>query len=87
MIAKQKTENDSRRMHPSRESELAHKVEMQIAGLAQGRIRDLEVTCLEGKIILKGRSRTQHAKQIAHEAALCVSKGRANLENQIVVNS
>jgi len=56
--------------HDDAESPLAARIEDQIATRACGRIRDLHVVCSEGAIILQGRARTYHAKQLAQEAAL-----------------
>jgi len=68
------------------EAELAERIEGQIERRASGRIRDLHVVCSEGKIILMGRSRTYHAKQLAQEAVLDLTDGFPSLANQIVVS-
>ena len=52
---------------------------------ASGRIRDLHVVCLEDAIILQGRSRTYHAKQLAQQAVLDITDGSTLLTNQIEV--
>ena len=52
---------------------------------ASGRIRDLHVVCSDDSIILQGRSRTYHAKQLAHQAVLDLTDGFPLLTNQIVV--
>jgi osmotically-inducible protein OsmY len=65
--------------------ELASRVETRIADVAYGQIRDLAVTCEDGRIVLRGRTRTHHAKQRAQEAALSAAEGVADLANQIVV--
>jgi hypothetical protein len=39
----------------------------------------------EDRIILQGRSRTYHAKQLAHQAVLDLTDGHPLLANQIVV--
>jgi len=67
------------------EGDLAEQIEGQIARRASGRIRDLHVVCSEDLIILKGRSRTYHAKQLALQVVLDFTDGRAALANQIVV--
>jgi len=64
---------------------LAERIEGHIARVAPGRIRDLHVICSEHRIILMGRSRTYHAKQLAQEAALDLTEGYPALANQIVV--
>jgi hypothetical protein len=65
--------------------DLAQCIEGYIERRASGRIRDLHVVCSEDKIILQGRSRTYHAKQLAQEAALDLTDGHPLLANQIVV--
>jgi hypothetical protein len=67
------------------EVELAEQIEGHITRRASGRIRDLHVVCSEGRIILMGRSRTYHAKQLAQEAVLDLTDGHSALANQIVV--
>jgi hypothetical protein len=63
----------------------AERIEGQIDRRASGRIRDLRVVCEEGRITLRGRSRTYHAKQLALQAVLDLTDGSASLANQIVV--
>jgi hypothetical protein len=65
--------------------ELAERLEGYIERRASGRIRDLHVVCSEDKIILQGRSRTYHAKQLAQQAVLDLTGGHPLLTNQIVV--
>ena len=67
------------------ESELAEQIEGQIERRASGRIRDLHVVCSEDRIILTGRSRTYHAKQLAQQVVLDLTDGHPALANQIVV--
>ena len=66
-------------------SELAEHIEGYIERRACGRIRDLHVVCSETAIILQGRSRTYHAKQLAQEAVLDLTDGYPLLTNQIEV--
>jgi hypothetical protein len=79
------------RMDPRRaaraplQDELASRIEHHIAGKARGRIRDLSVVCDGGRIILRGRSRTHHDKQVAQEAVFDVADGRTALANEIIV--
>src|SRR5262249_47894570 len=47
--------------------ELAERLEGYIERRASGRIRDLHVVCSDDSIILQGRSRTYHAKQLAQQ--------------------
>jgi len=65
--------------------DLAERIEGYIERKACGRIRDLHVVCSDNMIILQGRSRTYHAKQLAQEAALDLADGRPVLANHIVV--
>ena len=52
------------------DAELAERIEGHIERRASGRIRDLHVVCSDGMIILMGRSRTYHAKQLAQHALM-----------------
>jgi len=65
--------------------DLAERLEGYIELKASGRIRDLHVVCSDDMIILQGRSRTYHAKQLALQAALDLTDGHTLLTNQIVV--
>jgi hypothetical protein len=67
------------------EAELAEQIEGQIERRASGRIRDLQVVCSDDMIILMGRSRTYHAKQLAQQVVLDLTDGHPALANQIVV--
>ncbi len=64
---------------------LAERIEGHIERRASGRIRDLHVVCSEDAIIIQGRSRTYHDKQLAHQAVLDMTDGRPLLTNLIVV--
>jgi hypothetical protein len=77
------TDTEPRRSAP--ESGLAERIEGQIAERASGRIRDLRVVCEDGQITVCGRSRTYHAKQLALQAILDLTDGRATLANRIIV--
>jgi len=66
--------------------ELAEQIEGYIERRASGRIRDLHVVCSDDMIILQGRSRTYHAKQLAQQAVLDLTDGHPLLTNQIVVS-
>jgi hypothetical protein len=68
------------------EAGLAQRIEGHIERRACGRIRDLQVVCSDEIIILMGRSRTYHAKQLAQEAVLDFTDGHPALANQIVVS-
>jgi hypothetical protein len=65
--------------------DLAERIEGYISRKACGQIRDLHVLCADNMIILHGRSRTYHAKQLAQQAALDLTQGCSVLANQIVV--
>ncbi|GAC1463346.1 MAG: hypothetical protein NVSMB9_00720 [Isosphaeraceae bacterium] len=65
--------------------ELAERIEGYIERRASGRIRDLHVVYNENAIILQGRSRTYHAKQLAQQAVLDLTDGFPLLTNEIVV--
>jgi hypothetical protein len=65
--------------------DLAERLAGYIELKARGRIRDLHVVCSDDMIILQGRSRTYHAKQLAQQAALDFTDGQRLLTNQIVV--
>jgi len=69
----------------SNEEDLAERLEGYIERRASGRIRDLHVVCSDDTIILQGRSRTYHAKQLAQQAVLDLTDGHQVLTNQIVV--
>ena len=66
--------------------ELAERLEGYIERRACGRIRDLHVVCSEDRIILQGRSRTYHAKQLAQQAVLDLTDGYPLLNNEIEVS-
>lgn len=67
--------------------DLAIRLEGSIERRARGQIRDLHVDCSLDRIIVRGRARTQHAKQLALEAVLdLLPDDRTMLTNQIVVS-
>jgi len=66
--------------------EVAEFIEGHINRVASGRIRDLHVVYSDDQIILQGRSRTYHAKQLAHQAVLDLTDGHPLLANQIEVS-
>lgn len=65
--------------------DLSTHIEGQIQRRSGGQIRDLHVVCVADHVILRGHSRTHHAKQLAQEAALDASGEHTTLANQIVV--
>ncbi|QEH36853.1 hypothetical protein OJF2_54380 [Aquisphaera giovannonii] len=66
--------------------EVARYIEGHVNRVANGRIRDLHVDYSEDRIVLQGRSRTYHVKQLAHQAVLDLTDGHPLLANQIVVS-
>ena len=81
------TDADARRMGPEPSpSGLAERIAGQIVRRASGRIRDLRVICEAGYVIIQGRSRTYHAKQLALQAAIDLTDGGATLADRIVVS-
>jgi len=66
-------------------SRLADRIESHIESRLCGRILHLHVVCTGEQVVLQGRSRTYHAKQLAQEAALDLADGPPRLDNQIVV--
>jgi len=67
------------------EQDLAERIEGQITRRAGAQVRDLHVLRVEDRIILRGRSRTYHAKQLAQEAALELTEAHLALTNEIEV--
>lgn len=65
---------------------LAGQLKGRIEQRASGRIHDLSVECSTDLIILRGRSRTYHAKQLAQQAVLDHVAGHTHVANQIVVS-
>ena len=66
--------------------ELAQYIEGHVNRVSNGRIRDLHVDYTDDRILLRGRSRTYHAKQVAQQAVLDLTDGHPLLANQIVVS-
>ena len=65
---------------------LAERIGSLLEGKFCGRVQHLQVVCSEGRLILKGRSRTYHVKQLAQQAVLDVTGGYPLLINQIMVS-
>jgi len=65
--------------------DFAFHLEGQATRRSCGQIRDLQVVLLGDRIVLQGRSRTHHAKQLAQEAILDLTGGFPLLANEIVV--
>jgi len=86
MTPKHDSWTDPRRQSRGQVKEdLAARLHGHIERKASGRIRDLQVVCSEDVIIVQGRSRTYHVKQLAQEAVLDLMDGHSTLANQIVV--
>jgi hypothetical protein len=88
MMTKDKPQRETRLAGLGRSEsprDLAERLEGYIELKASGRIRDLHVVCSDDMIILQGRSRTYHAKQLAQQAVLDLTDGHTALTNQIVV--
>lgn len=66
--------------------ELARFIQGHVDRASNGRISDLEVEYSDDRILLRGRSRTYHAKQVAQQAVLDLTDGFPLLANQIVVS-
>jgi hypothetical protein len=64
---------------------LSERIECQIERRLCGRIFDLHIVCSSDRVVLRGRSRTYHAKQLAQDAALDLTGGAPRLVNEIVV--
>lgn len=71
---------------PSTAPDLAERLEVQVARRTGGQVRDLRVIFHDDRVIMRGRSRTYHAKQIAQEAALDATGGWPVLVNEIEVS-
>jgi hypothetical protein len=64
---------------------LAARIEARIEGRVRGCIYGLHVICSDDSIILRGRTRTYYAKQLAQEAALDLPDNALPLINEITV--
>ena len=85
MWTRQNGKSHERREPDRAAEELVGVIRGQIERRAGGRIRDLDVSSRGGRIVLRGRSRTHYAKQLAQQAALDVTEGPPDLTNRIVV--
>lgn len=66
-------------------TDFAQRLERHIERSACGRVSDLRVDCTNDAVVLHGRCRTYHAKQLVLQAALDMADGVFRLVNQIVV--
>jgi hypothetical protein len=64
---------------------LSERIESHIERRLCGRIYDLHIVCSGDLVVLRGRSRTYHAKQLAQEAVLDLTGGAPRLVNEIAV--
>ncbi len=67
-------------------SRLAERIGSLLEGKFCGQVQHLQVVCSEGRLVLRGHSRTYHVKQLAQEAVLDVTGGYPLLVNQITVS-
>lgn len=65
--------------------EMIDRVEARIIRRTGGQVRDLYVELVGERIVLRGRSRTYHIKQLAQEAALDETGSWPPLVNEIEV--
>jgi osmotically-inducible protein OsmY len=60
---------------------LTEQVESKVRQMTHGRIRDLTVREIHGRILIRGQAPTHHAKQLAlHGALQLLSNGRLHYE-------
>jgi len=71
---------------PDRGDDFAFRLERHIERAACGRVSDLRVDLSGESVVLNGRCRTYHAKQLVLQAALDMAEGVSHLVNQIVVS-
>jgi hypothetical protein len=64
----------------------AAQFEQRIVTKARGRIYGLEVNFTDGQLVLTGRCRTYHDKQLAQEAVLRFTEPSTQVVNKIVVS-
>jgi hypothetical protein len=69
----------------SPKTDFEHRLADHIERRVNGRISHLDVVCSEERIIVRGCSRSYHAKQLAQQAILEMTDGYPLLTNQIVV--
>jgi len=60
-------------------------IERHVARSAQGRIYDLRVESDGGQLVLRGRSRTYYAKQLAQQAAIELAESATRVVNHISI--
>ena len=65
---------------------LAERIGRHLESKFCGQVRHLQVVRSEGRLILRGCTRTYHVKQLAEQAVLDVTEGYPVLVNQITVS-
>ncbi len=65
---------------------LAERIGCLLEGKFCGQVQQLQVVYSEGRVILRGRTRTYNVRQLAQQAALDLTEGYPRLVNQIVVS-
>jgi hypothetical protein len=63
----------------------AEEIEQHVERRASGRVYGLRVECSTDKLVLRGRCRTYHAKQLAQQAALELAAPSTRVVNEIVI--
>lgn len=63
----------------------AAEIEQHVERKAWGQVFGLQVECGGGRLVLRGRCRTYHAKQIVQHAALELTASSTLLVNEIVI--
>lgn len=56
--------------HPEEELSLAQRVETRVRQSTYGRIRDLLVEEIQGRVVVRGHAPSHHTKQLALQGAL-----------------
>jgi hypothetical protein len=77
---------DSPRCAPPPDPTLYNQLEGRVRQRTGGRVRDLRVEVRGGRVLLRGRSATYYAKQLAQHGVLDVMPG-VGLDNAIAVGA
>jgi hypothetical protein len=65
---------------------LAERVGSHLESKFRGQVQYLQVVCSDGRLIVRGRTRTYHVRQLAQQAVLDLTEGYPLLVNQILVS-
>ena len=65
---------------------LAERVGSHLESKFCGQVQYLQVVCSDGRLILRGCTRTYHVRQLAQQAVLDLTEGYPLLVNQIMVS-